>query len=210
MLLFFVLSGEEWLYHTIKPEDGGKNHQWRKAQTERRLNAEDSRQGAGKHMQSSLLLSYRKASLGSEQLDVPYGVLQQEKAAPESLYRSRGQWRAGRRRADQQAVRAASLPGRACFKGECQELSHHREGGSLIPECQPSSSLVERAQLLLTARLDESQECRELGAPQPLKRFASPHTLFKLNELPELPQQPPRMSVAGRGLGPHTGAYARL
>ena len=33
-------------------------------------------------MQSSLLLSYRKASLGSEQLDVPYGVLQQEKAAP--------------------------------------------------------------------------------------------------------------------------------
>ena len=108
-------------------------------------------------MQSSLLLSYRKASLGSEQLDVPYGVLQQEKAAPESLYRSRGQRRAGRR-ADQQAVRAASLPGRACFKGECQELSHHREGGSLIPECQPSSSLVERAQLLLTARLDKSQE----------------------------------------------------
>ena len=24
MLLFFVLSGEEWLYHTVKPEDGGE------------------------------------------------------------------------------------------------------------------------------------------------------------------------------------------
>lgn len=64
---------------------------------------------------------------------------------------------------------------------------------------------MEWAQLLLTARLDESQECRELGAPQQLKRFVSPHTaLFKLNEFPELPQQPPRMSIVGRGLVPQT------
>ena len=81
------------------------------------------------------------------------GALQQNEAAPESLSRSRGQWRAGRRRADQQAVRAASLPGRATglLQRGGSGAQSHREGGSLAPEDQPSSSLVERAQLLFTA-----------------------------------------------------------
>ena len=55
----------------------------------------------------------------------------------------------------------------ACFKGECQELGHHRDGGSLIPEDQleTQGSLVEPAQFLLAARLAESGNAECLGLP---------------------------------------------
>lgn len=119
-------------------------------------------------MQSSLLSSYRKARLGSEQLHVPYVVLQQEEAAPKSLYRLEKSGEQGEQLTSKQEGQLAFQAGKwACFKGECQELSHHRDGGSLTPEDQleTEGSLVEPAQFLLAARLDESGNAECLALP---------------------------------------------
>lgn len=90
-----------------------------------------------KRMQSPKLLPYRKVSLGSEQVDVPYVVLQQRDAAPKSLYRSIEKCGVGKRTADNRVLILRGAQGNGLAPKGCVRSSViGAEGESLTTKYQ--------------------------------------------------------------------------
>lgn len=125
VIILCNLSGEELLCHTIKPEDGDKNHQWHKVQTQRKPTRENSRQRIGKTYAVSQALTLQKSELGLRAGGCTICGTPAEGCGPQiTLQIYRKVW-SREENSWQSSTDTKGSPGKwACSKGVCQELSH--------------------------------------------------------------------------------------